>query len=266
MTEPTTPQTEPVDPVPDPTPSAPQPAVSPTVTPGPDQMVYAPDGKTWKSKYLGADGTRLQVEEARAREQGRYEQQIKEFEQQVHQLNAEIERLKSEAGALTEQIETIPGLRTELDELKKRATEADRLRTLMRYPNLLAVEIEEQRRVEGQEEPETVKLNPFLALIENTTLSDQALEQEIGRLATILPQLANVGPVPAQPQPVTEGAVPQPAQPVPTTDVDACRAEAMKWHQVKLSGQSGPNGEDPVQMEQQAWEKYYEAMAASQQT
>ena len=41
------------------------------------------------------------------------------------------------------------------------------------------------------------------------------------------------------------------------------RQEALKWHALKLAGELGPNGEDPAQMEREAWNKMYEAQSAA---
>lgn len=249
---------EPTPPVTSPTPPTPGP--SSTYTPV-DQMVYAPDGKTWKSKFHGAEGHRTQIEEQRDTQRGALEQKVMGLEQQLREAQAQVSSLTNEVSALTEQANTIPQLQEQLTTVRQQAAEAARLRILMKHPQLLGVQIEEQRAVEGQEEPEVVQVNPYMKFIQTTTMEGDELDQALGQLTAVLAQLPSVGPV--TPEPVVEGAVPQPAQPTGTTDVDSCRQEALRWHALRLAGESGPNGEDSAQMEQEAWNKMYEAQSAA---
>jgi len=235
----------------------PQPTASPAA-PGLDPGIYAPDGKTWKSKYHGAEGTRMQVETARDQAEGRFTQQVQDLQQQLREALVKVTTLETQVQQLAAQTEAIPQLQGELDAAKQAAARANRLEVLMRHPDLLTVQVEETREVDGQ--PQTVAVNPFMGFIDSTTLEGDALDTMLTQMATALsvPPAAVVAPTP-----VTEGAAPQPAQPADTGGLDALRAEAMRWHQMKINAERGPNDEDPAEEERKAWQKFYQAQAAT---
>ena len=229
--------------------ATPAPPSSP-VTPGPNPDIYADDGKTWKSKYHGIVGRLKVVEGKRDTEIGKRDQQITDAQQSIHEREARIIALEADVAKLTGEVQTIPELRGELDVAVKGAKRAGKLEILMRYPTLLTMQVEEERQVEGQEEPVKVQVNPFMRLIEATTLAGDDLALELQRLVSVLPSTA-----PVVATPVVEGAVPQPAQPTGTGDVDALRAKALELHAEVISGK-------PVKDEErEAWQALYKAQS-----
>lgn len=228
--------------------------VAPTPPPSPpspsfDARVYDTDGKTWQSKFHGAQGRLMQVQAQKDTEVGTLQQQVETFQGKVIQKEAEISTLKAQTEQLTSKVQTIPQLQGELDNAKKKANWADKLDVLMGHPRLLSMQVEEQQAVEGQDEPVTVTVNPFMRLIESTTLSGDALERELVRLSAALP-LAGIT------TPVVEGAAPAPVQPAATDDLDILRAQAMEWHEKSIAGE--PNAKDK---EREAWGAFYDAQS-----
>jgi len=229
----------------------PAPVVQPPASPAPG--LYAPDGKTWQSKFHGAEGRAQQVTQQRDTVVGGYEQRVEDSQQALRVAQAKVATLEGQVQQLTGQVDTIPQLRGELDAAKSAASKASRLQVLMKHPGLLSVQVEEEQ--EGQ----TVQVNPFMQFIDSTTLEGDSLD-------AMLRQMASAMSVPAAtpaPAPIVEGAAPQPATPAGESGTDALRAEAMRWHQLKIDGGVGPNGEDPVEEEQKAWSKFYEAQGAA---
>jgi len=229
----------------------PAPVVQPPASPAPG--LHAPDGKTWESKFFGAEGRAKQVTQTRDTVVGGYEQRIEDSQQALRVAQAKVTTLEGQVQQLTGQVDTIPQLRGELDAAKSAASKASRLQVLMRHPNLLAVQVEEEQ--EGQ----TVQVNPFMQFVDSTTLEGNPLD-------AMLRQMASAMSVPAAtpaPAPVVEGAAPQPATPAGESGIDALRAEALRWHQLKIDGGVGPNGEDPVEEERKAWRQLYEAQGAA---
>lgn len=234
--------------------TTPAPVVQPPASPAPDLVdprIYASDGKLWESKFFGAEGRAKQLTQQRDTVVGGYEQRIEDSQQALRVAQAKVTTLEGQVQQLTGQVDTIPQLRGELDAAKSAASKASRLQVLMKHPNLLAVQVEEEQ--EGQ----TVQVNPFMQFIDSTTLEGDPLD-------AMLRQMASAMSVPAvTPAPVVEGAAPQPATPAGESGTDALRAEAMRWHQLKIDGGVGPNKEDPVEEEQKAWSKFYEAQGAA---
>ena len=240
-----------VAPAPAITTTTPAPVAQPPASPAPG--LYAPDGKTWQSKFHGAEGRAQQVTQQRDTVVGGYEQRIEDSQQALRVAQAKVATLEGQVQQLTGQVDTIPQLRGELDAAKNAASKASRLQVLMKHPNLLAVQVEEEQ--EGQ----AVQVNPFMQFVDSTTLEGDGLD-------AMLRQMASAMSVPAAtpaPAPVVEGAAPQPATPAGDGGTDALRVEAMRWHQLKIDGEVGPNGENPAEEEQKAWSKFYEAQGAA---
>jgi len=229
--------------------TTPAPPLSP-VTPGLNSDIYADDGKTWKSKYHGIVGRLKVVEGKRDTEIGKRDQQIADVQQSTHEREAKVVALEADVARLTAEVQTIPQLRGELDAAVVGAKRASKLEVLMQYPALLTMQVEEEQQAEGQEEPVKVQVNPFMRLIEATTLVGDELAQELQRLVSVLPSTGTVTAAP-----VVEGAAPQPAQPADTNDVEALRAKALELHQEVIAGK-------PVREEEyKAWAALYKAQS-----
>lgn len=222
-----------------------EPTKTPAPTPSPslDPQIYAEDGKTWKSKCHGAQGRLKQVEKQRDTQTGGFEQTIQDLGQAVHEKSARIVTLEAQVGELTTRAESIPQLQGQLDAATNKAEKAGRLEVLMKHPRLLSVQVEEQ--VEGQD---PVKVNPFMKLIESTTLGGEDLDQELRRLAAAFQQPPE--------NPVVEGATPPSPVPSDTTDVEALTTIAMELHEKAIAGKVGARDE-----ERKAWAKVYEAQS-----
>lgn len=219
-------------------------------SPGLDARIYDADGKTWQSKFHGAQGRLMQVEAQKDKKIGALQQQVDAFQEEINQKDIKIGALETQITQLTGEIQTIPQLQGELDNVKKKANRADKLDILMRHPCLLSMQVEEQQTIEGQDEPVTVKVNPFVRLIESTTLSGDALEQELVRLSAVLPSAASAT------APVVEGAAPAPVTPSDTNDLTALQAKAIEWHEKTIAGKPGAK-----EKEREAWGKFYEAQS-----
>ncbi len=263
MTDPTqqptegTTETPPAAPQTPPATTPPQPPASPK--PGLDPAVYAPDGKTWKDKYFGEQGRRQQVENQSATQAGSLEAQLEAAQRDVKVKEAEIARLSATIADQEQKIAAIPELQGQIDALTPQASRASRLELLTQFPSLLAVQVEEQYTPEGAEEPQTRQVNPFMSLINNTTLEGDALAQELRRMSTA------IGTSPdAAPPPVVAGAVPPPAAPAPTSGAEALRAKAMEWHRLVTNGVTRTeDGKDPLEEERKAWSAVEEALRAT---
>lgn len=229
----------------------PAPPLSP-VTPGLNPDTYADDGKTWKSKYHGIVGRLKVVEGKRDTEIGERDQKIADAQQLILEHEAKITALGADVTRLTGEVQTIPQLQGELAAASEGAKKAGKLEILMQYPALLTMQVEEEQQVEGQEEPIKVQVNPFMRLIEATTLAGDDLAQELQRLVSVLPSTT-----PAVATPVVEGAAPQPAQPAGTGDVDALRATALDWHKKTIAGEPGAK-----EKEYEAWTALYKAQSS----
>lgn len=224
--------------------------------PGLDPKIYADDGKTWKEKFYGEQGRRGQVEAESAKALGGLQQQIKALQEAKKADGATIARLEATVAELEGQTGAIPELQEQVTSLSSKAEMADKLNVLMKYPKLLGYQVTEERTIEGEEEPVEEIVRPFLNLIQSTTLTGEALEKELVRLAKALP-----GDIKPSPSPETAGAAPSPPEPAGDGDSpDHWHEEAMKWHQMHIAGETGPNGEDPAKMEQEAWNKKREAI------
>lgn len=238
-----------------PTTTTPAPVAQPPASPAPG--LYAPDGKTWQSKFHGAEGRAQQVTQQRDTVVGGYEQRISDLQQELREAQAKVTTLEGQVQKLTGQVDAIPQLRGELDAAKSAAAKASRLQVLMRHPGLLSVQVEEEREVEGQ--TQTVQVNPFMQFVDSTTLEGDPLDAMLRQMASAM-SVPAVIPAPA---PVVEGAAPQPATPAGESGADALRKEALGWHRLKINGEVGPNGEDPAAEEQKAWSAFYEAQGAA---
>lgn len=239
------------------------PPVTPPVQPpaGLDPQIYClDDGKTWKTKFYGEQGRRGQIENQASQRTGTFEQQIKDMEAAANATGAETARLQARIAELEGQAGAIPGLQQQVTDLTTQAEKAAKLEVLLQYPTLLSYQVTEQQTPEGGE-PVDVVVRPFLNLVNSTTLTGEALDTELRRLASALP-----GEGPAI-SPVAAGAAPPP--PAPAGDgesPDHWHQQALIWHQRRINGEAGEAGEDPAEMERKCWENKRKAieLAASQ--
>lgn len=208
------------------------------------------DGKPWREKYYGADGRRQQVEANLQRKIGELEAQIAASQAGLTERDATIAQLSqvtTEAATLREQLTTA----------QAEAAMAHRLQSLIQFPELLSLQvIEEVTTGEGDDAVmETHARNPVLTFLSSTTLEGDELVAALRDMAKAMGTRAV--PQPATPVTTVAGAVPQPAAPAaPANELDAARQEAMKWHQLAIERQTGPNGEDPAVEEQAAWDRF----------
>lgn len=236
------------------------PAAAPsTPSPAPGQKfsrddVYDSDGKPWRQKFHGLRGTLMQTEKESAEKMGQLSAQLETAQQQLQMLQAEKETLTNKLATVDEEIAQIPTLNAQIEELKTQASLADKLKQVVNEaPGLLALEVEEEVPGEGEDaEPQTVKVNPILRLVENSTLEGDALRAEIRRLGKLY---QNVPSSDAEPRPSTP-SIPSPAEP--------SEPGAEYWRKKAMEAREKLNqGENAWDEHREAWAKYHEALAAS---
>lgn len=248
----TTGTTDPTAPAPDsnasgtavvtPTQSQPQ---QPQSSPGVDPA----DGKLWKDKFYGTQGRLQQVEAQHAQQMGALQAQAEGLQGTLRERDAAIASLQQQVQQATEQLGAIPGMQSQITELQQRATLADRYRAAMQHPELLGAKVEIERPgADGQMVKEQV--NPLLSLIENTTLTGDALVATLQQMAAALPKTPQTAPV-------MQGAVPPPPAPV-QDELAALRQKAVEI-------QDRLNGGDATVMQEHAdiWMKIRETEAAA---
>ncbi len=194
--------------------SQPQNQLPPTIDPS--------DGKPWTDKFYGARGRLQQVEAQHAEALGAAQAQAEGLQNTLHERDALITNLEQQVQQATGQLEAIPGMQEQITTLQQESALAERYRAAMQYPALLNAQVEVERTDEnGQVVKETV--NPLLNLIENTTLTGDALTATFQQMATALPAQQ----VSSTPAPVMAGAVPPPAEPI-EDELGALRKQAQE--------------------------------------
>jgi hypothetical protein len=219
--------------------------------------VYDSDGKPWRQKYHGLRGTLMQTERDAGERIGQLEAQLESTQQQVQSLLSEKESLTDKVATADEEVARIPVLQSQIEDLTKQATLADKLKLVVNEaPNLLALEVEEETPGEGEDaEPQTVKVNPIMRLIENSTLQGDELRAEVQRLGKLYQQAPKPAGEPAAP---STPSIPSPAEP--------SEPDANYWRNKAMEARERLNrGEDAWKEHQEAWANYHEALAASGQ-
>ena len=188
--------------------------------------VFADDGKTWKSKFEGLKGSSLQSDARRRDMQVEFDKQLGQMTATIRTKDSTIAQLNTEIAAKDALIDTIPGLKEQMEALQAEASKADKYRAMMTFPELLSVMYTETTD-NGE-----VTTNPILSLIENSTLEGDALNTMIAQLAGALPSAQT--PI----TPVTTGVIPTPT-PVETETVESLQAQADAAHQRANAGEEG---------------------------
>lgn len=222
-------------------------APAPTPSPSPNPDIIDPEtGRAWKIRFHGAHGARLQAERELAEVTGKFEQAIKTLQETLNARDAELAAANSRLAALEEQTGAIPALQEQNKELAQMAMMADKYKLLMRYPNLLSINVEEQAD-EG-----TGRVNPVLSLIESTTMPLGDLERTLQQMTQAIPvDRAPVRPAASAP------AIPQaPPQQNEGEDISAAWA---RIQEVKLRLNESPNDLQLQQEFREAWQRYYAA-------
>jgi len=203
------------------------PPVSPTsvnTAPGPgfDRAdVFDDAGKTWKSKYFGAQGATQQADARFRDERATFNQQITDLTATIGQRDATIEALNAQISAQEAIAATVPELQTQIETLQADTARANKYKALMGYPGLLSVQVTEDV-TDGDGVTSQVTVNPILRLIESSTLEGATLEAELRRLASVQ-QSAQIATTPTVP--LTSGASPNPSPPE-TVTIESLQAKA----------------------------------------
>lgn len=202
----------------------------------PNAQVYAPDGKTWESKFHGLSGSYQQQKAQAEAVQGALEERIRTLEDEKRQLAATLEQLTHKLELATTQLEMIPALTEKIKQLEKKSSLADKYVSLTKHPELLQLRVEQQMPGEDGQEPRVVQSNPLVELIQSTELAGADLDRVLAQISQALP---SVGPqAPASP-PVLPGS-PEPRQ---GDDVEALRARQIALHEKMVAGDSSVQNE-----------------------
>jgi hypothetical protein len=224
----------------------PQPPAS--QTPTLDPQVFAPDGKPWSAKFHGSSGALKQVQAEKAETEGALTQQIATLTAALGERDATIAQLQVQLGTAQEQLGGLDDLQGQITTLTEEAAKAQRYKLLVAHPELLNLRVEQQVQVEGQDEPQTVTVNPAIDLIETSSLPLDKLESTIAQMAAAVGSAVPIA-APAQ-TPITGPTPPTPPAPN-VNDLDAA------WEKVK-EAQERINSLDASP---EAWNNHREAWA-----
>ena len=213
----------------------------PTVQPSfSRELVYAPDGKRWIDKYNGLKGRLMQVEAESAESTGKLEAQLDSLRQRLQETAASAESYKTEAEKISELQEKIDALGEEKKALSTKADRVDQYEVLFRYPHILDKQVEKE--IPDPDDPEKtmkVKVNPLLNLVESTTLTGEALEEQVQMIAAMFSNEQSVEAAPKKRSP-TDAAIPSPGEPV-SSEADIIQGEIDKLNrQMRQSGTMSP--------------------------
>jgi hypothetical protein len=142
-------------------------------------------------------------------------------------------------------------LQTQITTLTEEAARAQRYKLLLEHPGLLNLQVEQEVKVEGQEEPQKISVNPAIQLVETSTLPTDQLKQTIAQME------AAIGKPTAPQAPVTDGALP-PSPPPEENNLDQAWAK-VQAAQDRLNG--GDLSPDAWNEQRAAWAEYRELQA-----
>lgn len=152
--------------------------------------------------------------------QAQLQDELREVQEQLRAVSDERDNYKT-------QLESLPQLQEQANQVAPLQEQLQRLETVLRYPTLLGqttVETQTQTGDDGQEVEVEVRSNPFLDMALSSTLQGDAFR-------SMLNQLEGRIPTASQPQPVPQGTMNVPSQPAPVAttglaDLDAQYEEA----------------------------------------
>jgi hypothetical protein len=180
----------------------------------------------WKDKTAGYVGALKQTQEAAAKKEA-------ELNAKLQEAQALLESYQAGADSYKQQLEQVPALQKQLQELQSEAALASKLRIMTEFPALLQVRVKEEVPGAEGEEPTEHSYNPILRLIETSSLAGDELRAEMGRLNQVYSAQSTTTEPAAPLQPIA----PTPAQPVDTEGtLEYWRAKAMEYHEAMVGG------------------------------
>ena len=192
--------------------------------------IFADDGKMWKAKFHGANGAAQQTQARFRDERLVLEQQTQDLTTTISERDATIEALNTTIAAHELALKTVPELQEQIARQNTEITRSNKYRAMLDYPALVSARVTEVVTNEDGTERE-VHTNPFLTLIEHSTLEGDLLQAELKRLASA--QMASV--TTRSSVPITTGVIPTPA-PAETVTKETLQAQADAAHAAMVAG------------------------------
>ena len=221
---------------------------TPTIPSFASDDIYAPDGKKWADKFHGSSGALKQVQAEKAEEVGALAQQVASVAEALKTRDAAIAQRDVQLDAMRGQVGNLEELQTQMTTLTEEAARAQRYKLLLQHPGLLALQVEQEVTVEGQETPQKIMVNPAIQLIETSTLPLDQLQQTIALMDAAIGKPAALVPV----APVTDGAIP-PAPAPASSNLDTA------WKSVQEAQDRLNSGDLTVEAwdaQRKAWAEY----------
>ncbi len=188
---------------------------TPSVGPTYDKdLVYSPEGKLWKDLYHGQKGRVQQVEEEYQTRLGETTKTVDELKSEVNKRDSAMDKLNTRLGEAADRLAQLQALEEKVPELEKKAGITERYRTLLEYPELAVLQVSDTVETDDGEEVE-IFTNPFIELIENSTLEGNELRVQMQRLSKAFGERKEA--VEELAKGITEGASPSPGEPVEET-------------------------------------------------
>lgn len=170
-------------------------------------LVYDTDGKLYREKFTGQKGRADELASKIEELSKKHESALKSLESEVKTREGKIAELTSKLENAGQELGQLKALEDRVPELEQQARQADRLRAVLEYPELV------NRQIKEMVDEDEVLVNPILDLIESVNLEGDELRTHLRRLNAIVK--AGEKP-PTEPSPM-EGASPAPGEPVEET-------------------------------------------------
>jgi len=181
------------------TPTAP--TASPASAPNPE--IFNGEGQKWMDLYYGVIGSTKQLKATHATALAEASQQLTLAQDGVTKRDAEIAQLATASTEKDAMVITLTEQAKQLPDLLQRDAYASRLEQFMLFPQLVSAQAATTIPGEGDAEPTTVMVNPYLQMLKDTTLTGDELSAYLAQLsATAVPQATSPTP-PTMPAPAT---------------------------------------------------------------
>ena len=192
------------------TPTAP--AASPASAPQLNPDVFNDKGQKWMDLYHGVTGSAAQLKADHATAVATAQQELTLAQDGVTKRDAEIAQLTAASTEKDAMVITLTEQAKQLPDLLRRDAYASRLEQFMLFPQLVSAQAATTIPGEGDAEPTTVMVNPYLQMLKDTTLTGDELSAYLAQLsATAVPQATSPTP-PTMPAPATPAPASTPAE------------------------------------------------------